>query len=195
VEVLAGENVTAVWPDGVATASGKKIPAELTVWSAGIQAPAFLENLDGLESNKLNQLVVHQTLQTTRDEAIFALGDCACCPWPGHRQCVPARAQAAHQQATHLVHNIERRLRGKSLKPYVYRDFGSLVSLGEYSTVGNLMGTLLGGSIFVEGLFARLMYVALYRQHLYALHGLAKVLFDTLSRAVIRRTEPRVKLH
>ena len=195
VEVLTGERVTGIDADGVRTGSGKKIGAELTVWAAGIQAPSFLANLDGLETNRVHQLAVRRTLQTTRDDAIYALGDCACCPWPGHEQCVPARAQAAHQQASHLVSNIERMLRGKPLRPYVYRDFGSLVSLGEYSTVGSLMGALVGGSLFVEGLFARLMYVALYRQHLYALHGAAKVVFDTLSDWFTRRTEPRVKLH
>ncbi len=84
---------------------------------------------------------------------------------------------------------------GKPLKAWRYRDFGSLVSLGEYSTVGSLMGALLGGSLFIEGLFARLMYVSLYRMHLYALHGFAKVLFDTLAKLITRRTEPRVKLH
>jgi NADH dehydrogenase len=57
------------------------------------------------------------------------------------------------------------------------------------------MGRLLGGSIFIEGLFARLMYVSLYNLHLYALHGFAKTLFDTLARLITRRTEPRVKLH
>jgi NADH dehydrogenase len=195
VQVLTGERVTAVEHDGVRTASGKKIPAELTVWAAGIKAPSFLADLDGLETNRVQQLVVHQTLQTTRDEAIYALGDCACCPWPGHQGCVPARAQAAHQQASHLAASIRRKLAGKPLKPYVYRDFGSLVSLGEYSTVGSLMGALVGGSLFVEGLFARLMYIALYRQHLYALHGAAKVVFETLSKWFTRRTEPRVKLH
>ena len=194
VEVLTGEPVTAVEADGVRTASGRKIGAELTVWAAGIQAPAFLSDLD-LETNRVHQLVVKRTLQTTRDDAIFALGDCACCPWPGHPQCVPARAQAAHQQAAHLARNLGRMLRGKALEPYTYRDFGSLVSLGEYSTVGSLMGALVGGSLFVEGTFARLMYVALYRQHLYALHGAAKVVFDTLSGWFTRRTEPRVKLH
>jgi NADH dehydrogenase len=108
---------------------------------------------------------------------------------------VPARAQAAHQQASHLIGTVQRRLEGKPLKPFVYRDFGSLVSLGEYSTVGSLMGKLMGGSLFVEGFFARLMYIALYRMHLYALHGPAKVFFDTVGRLFTRRTEPRVKLH
>jgi NADH dehydrogenase len=194
VEVHAGEPVTEVRADSVVTASGRVIPVELTVWAAGIKSPDFLKDLDGLESNRLNQLVVHQTLQSTRDPDVFAIGDCACCPWPGHA-CVPARAQAAHQQASHLVRNFKRRLAGKNLQPYVYRDFGSLISLGEYSTVGSLMGKLMGGSIFVEGLFARLMYISLYRMHLYALHGAAKVTFDLLGRLFARRTEPRVKLH
>jgi NADH dehydrogenase len=195
VQVLNGERVTAIAADGVTTASGKKITAELTVWAAGIKAPDFLAGLDGLETNRSNQLVVRQTLETTRDPDVFAFGDCAACPWPGHDRPVPPRAQAAHQQAAHLVKNLARRLSGRPLRPYVYRDFGSLVSFGEYSTVGNLMGKLLGGSIFVEGLFARFMYVSLYRMHLYALHGLAKVILDTLARLITRRTEPRVKLH
>ena len=195
VEILTGERVTEVTPEGVVTASGKRIAAELTVWAAGVKAPDFLKDLGGLETNRLNQLVVKQTLETTRDSAIFGLGDCACCPWPGHAGCVPPRAQAAHQQASHLARMLPRRLAGRPLKPFVYRDFGSLVSLGEYSTVGTLMGALVGGSIFIEGLFARFMYVSLYRLHLYALHGLAKVLLDTAARMITRRTEPRIKLH
>ena len=195
VEILTSERVTEVTAEGVITASGKKVPAELTVWAAGVKAPDFLKDIGGLETNRLNQLVVKQTLDTTRDPDIFGLGDCACCPWPGHAGCVPPRAQAAHQQASHLARMLPRRLAGRPLKPYVYRDFGSLVSLGEYSTVGTLMGALVGGSIFIEGLFARFMYVTLYRMHLYALHGAAKVLLDTLAQLITRRTEPRVKLH
>lgn len=194
IQVLTGARVTAVEADHVLIADGRRIPAELTVWAAGIKAPDFLKNL-GLETNKLNQLVVTPELQTTRDEHIFALGDCAACAWPGREHNVPPRAQAAHQQATLLASNLSRRLAGKPAKPFIYRDFGSLVSLGNYSTVGTLMGALIGGSLFVEGLFARFMYVSLYRMHLYALHGFAKVFFDTLARLITRRTEPRVKLH
>jgi NADH:ubiquinone reductase (H+-translocating) len=195
VRVLTGERVTAVAADSVTTASGKSIPAELTVWAAGIKAPDFLKDIGGLETNRINQLVVHDTLQTTRDSDIFALGDCAACPWPGNERGVPPTAQAAHQQASHLARMLVRRLDGRPLRSWRYRDFGSLVSLGEYSTVGSLMGALFGGTMFVEGMFARFMYVSLYRMHLYALHGFAKTLFDTLARMITRRTEPRVKLH
>ena len=132
----------------------------------------------------------------TREEHVFALGDCAAAPWLGHEgRTVPPRAQAAHQQASHLVRQLQRRLRGQPLQPWRYRDFGSLVSLGEYSTVGHLMGGLVGGNLWVEGLFARTMYLSLYKMHELALHGLWKTALGSTSRLLTRRTEPRVKLH
>jgi NADH dehydrogenase len=87
------------------------------------------------------------TLQTTRDPNIFAIGDCAACPWVGRvGKTVPPRAQAAHQEASY-------RLAGRTdEQPWRYRDFGSLVSLGDYSTIGKLMG-----GVWVEGLIARCM--------------------------------------
>jgi NADH dehydrogenase len=181
--------------DAVHTASGRFIPAKHTVWAASIKAPEVLADLDGLEVNRLNQLMVTTTLMTTRDPDVFAIGDCACCPWIGKQGCVPPRAQSAHQQATTLAKTLKRRLAGLPPVDYRYRDFGSLVSLGEYSTVGSLMGALVGGSLWVEGLFARFMYRSLYTMHLYALHGFVKTMFDTLARLITRRTEPRVKLH
>jgi NADH dehydrogenase len=195
VQVHTGAPVTEVTANGVTLAGGRLIPAELVVWAAGIKAPDLLKDIAGLETNKLNQLVVRPTLQTTRDDAIFAMGDCAACPWPGHKGNVPPRAQAAHQQASHLAKQIPRRIAGLPLKEWCYRDFGSLVSLGEYSTVGNLMGKLVGGNLFIEGWFAGLMYKSLYKMHQLALHGPTKVALDTVARVITRRTEPVVKLH
>ena len=196
VRVHTSAKVAEVGTAGVKLADGTVLPAELVVWAAGVKAPEFLRDLDGLETNRVNQLVVRSTLQTTRDENIFVLGDCAACPWQDRPETsVPPRAQAAHQQATHLFKQINRRLAGQPLEPWRYRDFGSLVSLGEYSTVGNLMGSLIGGNLWIEGLFARLMYRSLYKLHEYALHGPTKVTLDTLARLITRRTEPHVKLH
>jgi NADH dehydrogenase len=154
-----------------------------------------LRRLDGLETNRINQLVVEPTLQTTRDPDIFAIGDCADCPRPGTSAPVPPRAQAAHQEASHLVRQIERRLHSKPLQPYTYRDFGSLVSLGKWSTVGNLMGFLSGRSIFVEGLFARTMYRSLRLMHEQALGGTWRAALSFISRALAHRINPPVKLH
>jgi NADH:quinone reductase (non-electrogenic) len=195
VQVHTGARVMEVTANGVSLESGVSIPAELVVWAAGIKAPDLLKDIAGLETNPNNQLVVKQTLQTTRDDAIFAFGDCAACPWPGHDGRVPPRAQAAHQQASHLAKQLPRRIAGMPLRDWHYRDFGSLVSLGEYSTVGNLMGKLVGGNLFIEGLFAGLMYKSLYKMHQLALHGPTKVVLDTIARIISRRTEPVVKLH
>ena len=195
VIVLTNARVAEVAANGVKLADGRQIPAELIVWAAGVKAPAFLQDLAGLESNRINQLVVRDTLQTTRDDSVFAFGDCAACPWPEKKSTVPPRAQAAHQQASHLASQLRRRLRGEPLKAYRYRDFGSLVSLGEYSTVGNMMGALVGGSLLIEGYFARMMYVSLYKMHELALHGFVKVALETMARMITRRTEPHVKLH
>jgi len=194
VEVHTDAKVAEVHAGGVRLADGRVLPAELVVWAAGVKAPDFLKDIAGLETNRINQLVVRPTLLCTRDENIFAMGDCAACAWPqanqGQGGFVPPRAQAAHQQASHIAGQIRRRLAGKPLREYRYRDFGSLVSLGEFSTVGNMMGGLM-----VEGLFARLMYLSLYKMHELALHGFPKVALDTLARLIVRRTEPHVKLH
>jgi NADH:ubiquinone reductase (H+-translocating) len=194
VDVLVGAKVSEVGSDHVSLTDGRTIPAELIVWAAGVKAPDFLKDIAGLETNRINQLVVRPTLQTTRDDGIFAIGDCSACSW-GERGNVPPRAQAAHQQASHLYSQIPRYLRGEPLRDYKYRDFGSLVSLGEFSTVGSMMGALVGGSLVFEGMFARMMYLSLYKMHEHALHGSVKVALDTLARLITRRTEPHVKLH
>ena len=195
VEVRASARVTEVSANGVKLADGSFIDSELVVWAAGVKAPEVLSGLDGLETNRINQLVVEPTLQTTRDPDVFAIGDCAACPRPGTSVPVPPRAQAAHQEASHLVRQIQRQLRGKPLQPYTYRDFGSLVSLGKWSTVGNLMGFLSGRSFFVEGLFARTMYRSLRLMQEQALGGTRRAVLSFISRALAHRIDPPVKLH
>ncbi|MDR3531778.1 MAG: NAD(P)/FAD-dependent oxidoreductase [Rhodopila sp.] len=195
VEVRTGARVAEVRADGVVLSSGEFIPSELVVWSAGVKAPEFLKDLDGLETNRINQLVVLPTLQTTRDPDVFAIGDCASCPREGSSMPVPPRAQAAHQMASHMVRQINLRLAGRPLEPYRYRDFGSLVSLGKYSTIGSLMGFIVGKSMFIEGMFARLMYRSLYKMHEAALHGGSSVLWRTLGATMSQRPNPTVKLH
>jgi NADH dehydrogenase len=194
IELHTGAKVTEVTADGLQLADGSFIASELVVWAAGVKAPEVLRYLDGLEVNRINQVVVEPTLQTTCDPDIFAIGDCAACPRPGEPTPVPPRAQAAHQEAAHMVRQIERRLRGEPLLPYTYRDFGSLVSLGQHSTVGTLMG-LFGRGFFIEGLFAGLMYRSLRTVHERALHGTRRALLGLLAHALSPRTGPPVKLH
>lgn len=194
VEVHVNERVTVVRENGLETASGQFLQGEFCVWAAGIRCDPVLSNLDGLEVNLLHQLVVKETLQTTQDERVFAIGDCAAAPWREGRN-APPRAQSAHQMANTVAVSIQRRIHGQPAKRFAYRDFGSLVSLGNYQSVGTLMGFVTRGSVRVEGLIAKMFYISLYKLHLWALHGFWRMALDTLARMIRTQTDPRVKLH
>ena len=194
VRVLSDVRVVEARPRAIVTGSGERIEADLMVWAAGVKAPQFLATL-GLETNCNGQLVVGPTLQTTRDERIFALGDCCSFTPPGAERPVPPRAQAAHQMAACVFVNLTRLMDGRPLEAFVYSDHGSLVSLSRFSTVGSLMGSLVGGRMAIEGRLARLVYTSLYRMHLVAIHGWLKGLGLMLVGRVNRIIRPRLKLH
>lgn len=194
VRVVTGEQVVEATSEGIITKSGEFIQADLKVWAAGVKGPDVLTTL-GLETMPNNQLVVRPTLQTTRDDRIFAIGDCAWFVPKGETKAVPPRAQAAHQMAAVAFHNICNLITQKPLKDFVYHDHGSLVSLSRFSTVGSLMGNLIGGRMAIEGRLARLVYVSLYRMHLIAIHGWLKGLSLILVGHVNQIIRPKLKLH
>lgn len=195
IEVRTGERVLAMDASGVTTAQGRH-RADLVVWAAGIRAPAVLAGLGGLETNRSHQLLVGPTLQATRDPAVFALGDCAAAPWVGvPGAMLPPRAQVARQQAVFLARALPGFIAGRPLPEFRFHDFGSLVSLGQISAVGTLMGRVIGGSLLVRGLVARALYASLYKLHQVSIYGPLRVVFATLGRALRGRVEPRVKLH
>ncbi|CAH7203646.1 NADH:quinone oxidoreductase II [Vibrio chagasii] len=194
VNVRTNTMVTQADADGLTTKDGDKIPAQIMVWAAGIKAPDFMKDIGGLETNRINQLVVKNTLQTTLDDNIFAIGDLAQCT-QADGSFVPPRAQAAHQMASCAFSNIIAKLNGRDLKDYIYKDKGSLVSLSRFSTVGSLMGNLTKGSMMVEGRIARVVYISLYRMHQMALHGIIKTSLMMLVGRINRVLRPNLKLH
>ena len=197
IEVRTGVRIAAVRADGLSDSEGRDYPADLCVWAAGIEAPAFLSDL-GLRTNARHQIVVDAALRTS-DPAVFALGDCVELAWGDAGRFVPARAQAAHQQADFLLHELSARIRGADLprdeRAYRYKDYGSLVSLGHNRVVGNLMGVLTGKGLFIEGLFARFMYMSLHLMHHFALLGAVRTAMLAIGRLLLKRGAPRVKLH
>jgi NADH:ubiquinone reductase (H+-translocating) len=194
VEVMENTQVIEARPRTLLTKAGDTLEADLIVWAAGVKGAEFLSEL-GLETNPRNQIIVTDTLQTTVDPNIFALGDCASYTPPGEQRPVPPRAQAAHQMASMVFDNIVRMQKGRPLKHFVYHDNGSLVSLSRFSTVGSLMGNLIGGSMAIEGRLARFIYTSLYRMHLIGIHGWVKATFLMLIGRVNRIVRPRLKLH
>lgn len=205
IRVLSGEVVGAITEDSIQTKSGRTIPSHIKVWAAGIKIPKIEFDNDHLEFNRINQLVVKDTLQTTNDDSIFAMGDCAACEWVisgEENRLVPPRAQSAHQQASHLAKVLPKIIKAASidpnsrqeLPPFTYRDYGSLVSLGNHATVGNLMGNVIK-SVRIEGAMARLVYLSLYKMHQISLFGFFRTGLLTASNMFRRSVHPAIKLH
>jgi len=194
VRVETGRRVTEVAADSVRTDDGRSFESDLCLWAAGIHGPRLLEGL-GLPLNRIGQVQVDDHLRTP-DSRILAMGDCAAAPWTNGRP-VPARAQAAHQQAAYLARMLDARLRHRPepQAPYVYRDHGSLVSLGQGEGVGSLMGKLAGRGLFISGVLARTMYMGLHLMHYRQILGAGRTVSLALARLLMKRTRPRVKLH
>lgn len=193
VDVRVATKVTAATEEGLLLGD-ELLPAELMVWAAGIKAPDFLKDLAGLENNRLNQLMVLPTLQTSRDSQIYVIGDAAGCPLPDNKW-VPPRAQSAHQMASHVAKNLLAALNGQPQTPYIYKDHGSLISLSRFGTVGSLMGNLVGGAMMIEGRIARMAYISLYRMHQVALHGWWRTVMISVIGRINKIIRPRLKLH
>ena len=207
VRVRVGTTVSAVEDAAVVTRDGERIRADISVWAAGVRAPEWLSRC-GFPTDRLGRIEVEDQTQGMRyDESqlvpvpalglraeVYPLGDC-CLSVDADGTEVPPRAQAAHQMASIAARNLVAGFRERTLKPFVYQDFGSLVSLSKFSTVGNLMGNLMRGTVFIEGWMARMAYLSLYRMHQRAVHGTFTTLLIMIGDRIYRATRAEIKLH
>ncbi|AFP85570.1 NADH dehydrogenase, FAD-containing subunit [secondary endosymbiont of Heteropsylla cubana] len=192
IKILINTTVMNVTSNGLYTKNGEYIQSDLMVWSAGIKVSNCMKNIAGLETNSINQCLVSSTLQTTRDSAIFAIGDCASCTLPTGRT-VPPRAQAAHQMATCTYKNILSLLYKKPLKSYKYYDHGSIISLSRFGTIGSLSINRKLNPLIIKGYIAYFIYIFISRMHQIALHGYIKTAIIVLVDKINRIVRPRIK--
>lgn len=193
VEVRTGTRVERVEADAVVTSDGQRIAADLSVWAAGVRAPDWLSGC-GFPTDRLGRIEVNADLSVKGLEDVYAIGDCCACFAEDGTE-IPPRAQAAHQMASVVARNLHGERRGEAPRAFVYRDFGSLVSLSRFSTIGNLMGNLVRGTVFIEGWIARMVYLSLYRMHQAAIHGYFSTLLIILGDRIYKATRAEVKLH
>lgn len=195
VTVLTDKQVSCVEKDRILVRSGDIIPADMTVWAAGVKACESVKLMADFDLDRLNRIIVRKTLQTSIDDHIYALGDCASFIPEGADRPLHPRAQAAQQMAKIIFKNLAHEIEGKPLVSFKYNDRGSLVNLGRRSTVGSLMGNLIGGNMPIQGRLARFAYLSLYRMHLIAIHGWIKALALMAIGRVNQIIRPKLKLH
>lgn len=167
------------------------IQADIMLWTAGVKAPDFLKDIAGLETNRVNQLVVKSTLQTSRDDAIFAIGDCSCCTKPGGGF-TPATAQAAHQMASICYKNILAFVNNTPLKNFNYNNKGTIISLAH--TAQGVITTIGKSQMGVKGWLASLIYKMLYRLHQVSLFGTFKTLRLIRANKVYRSVRTKINI-
>ena len=194
IKVSTNTRITEANNTGFITAEGDLIQADITVWTAGVKAPDFLKKMTCFELNHIGQIVVKPTLQSSRDDSVYVIGDC-CAFKQADGSWVPPRAQSAHQMASTCGKNIIAEINGKPLREFIYTDYGSLINFSSYTTVGNLMGSLAKGSLFIEGHVAKFVYISLYRMHQVAIHGWLGGIVVYLAHKVGNTVKPKMKLH
>ena len=193
VEIRTNTRITKVVSEGFIDADNNLIPADLMVWAAGVKVQSWVVDT-GLEVNSINQVECMPSLKSKTDDSVYVIGDCSSITMSDGTR-VPPRAQSAHQMASAVAKNIQRELKGIALLDFKYTDYGSLVNLSRFSTVGSLMGNLMKGSMFVEGRIARVMYLSLYRMHQLAIHGWWKGPFIIALSRISKIIRPKIKLH
>jgi NADH dehydrogenase len=193
VTIHTNTRITQANESGFIDANEAPIEADLMVWAAGVKVQSWLKDT-GLELNRINQIKCQPSLKSISDDSIYVIGDCCDITMVDGKK-VPPRAQAAHQMASTAAKNIIRELKGKPTVDFKYTDYGSLVNLSRYSTVGSLMGNLVKGSMFIEGKIARFMYLSLYRMHQLSIHGYIKGPFIIALGRISKLIRPKIKLH
>lgn len=186
IKVRTKTMITHADEQGLHPKEGGCIEADIMVWAAGVKAPDFLNNIAGLESNRNNQLVVKSTLQTTRDEAIFVIGDCSSYQ-QANGSFVSPTAQAAHQMVSVCAYNIEKFLHDLPMKNFKFNDKGMMIALhhtaqGVISMVGNR-------KLPVKGCIAVSVHKLVYRMHLFSLLGLFNTLRFVRATQFMKRTK------
>lgn len=192
VRLITATEVTRVRPDGLDTADGA-FRTDLTIWAAGTKAPEHNRDL-GLKTGTLNQFVVDAQLRTSAP-GVWAIGDCAQAPGPGERP-LPARAQVAAQQARWLADAWTREDAGRPPPPpFVHRERGALLSLGEGEGAGALRPTPGSGRLVVAGVLARWLHGSLRLNHHREVLGLRRALLLALARRLRGEARGRAAVH
>ncbi|WMC20275.1 MAG: FAD-dependent oxidoreductase [Enterobacteriaceae bacterium PSpyr] len=187
--IIKNTIVTNIYKYGLKTNKNIFINANLIIWTAGIKISNFIKNIKGLKINKINQLLIKPTLQTTLDKNIFAIGDCASLKI-GDNQFVPSRAQSAHQMANLCFKNILYLLNNKKLKLYKYNDYGTIISLSKFYTIGYLIIKIINKNIIIKGKIAYFIYILLHKLHHIKIQGYIKTLLIT----IINIIKPKIKI-
>lgn len=143
VDVRLDATIEEVRDSAVLLKSGEEIPADVTIWAAGIAAPASVAGW-GLPQGRGGRIKVSGDLRVEGSEEIFATGDIAF----REKDSFPQLAQPAIQSGRHAARQIGLLASGQSTKPFVYKDKGTMATIGRRAAIVELpIGLRLTGTL------------------------------------------------
>ena len=190
VEIKLNVTVQDYVDGNVILKNGEKIESKTVIWTAGVTGSAF----DGIPAEcygKSKRLLVNEFNKVNGVESIYAIGD-ACLQTTDHNfpNGHPQLAQVAIQQGTLLGKNLKRLESGKELKPFSYRDKGSMAIIGRNKAVVDLSKNLFfGGFIaWLLWIFVHLFSLISYRNKVKTFYNWAGAYFtkDQSLRMIVR---------
>jgi NADH dehydrogenase len=158
VEVHLDTKIKEITDDRVILENGDEMPSDVTVWAAGVSAPAEVGGW-GLPQGRGGRIEVGPDLRVTGQDRIFATGDIALI----EGQPLPQLAQPAIQTGKHAGRQIARLMKGQPTEPFHYFDKGIMATIGRRSAVVQL-----AHGLRIHGTLAWLSWLAL---HVYYLLG------------------------
>ena len=155
IEVKTNCLVTAVDPEGVTWRVGdagdvERLAAQTVLWAAGVAASPLARSL-GVPLDRAGRVIV---LAVPGHPAIFVAGDV--CSLQQDGKVLPGVAQVAKQEGGHAARNVLRAIRGEPLRPFRYRDYGSMATVGRGSAVADI------GAVKASGLLAWFIWLFIH---------------------------------
>lgn len=196
VNVWTGTMVADYDGEVVQTKDGRTIPSHTVIWAAGVTGNVP-EGISKEVRVRGNRIKVDEFNRMEGLQNIFAIGDIAYMEtedWPkGH----PQLANVAINQGKHLVKNFTRVAEGKELQPFVYKNPGTMATIGKRKAVVDLpFMSFQGLFAWLFWMFLHLMLILSVRNKLFIFINWAISYFtnDTTLRLILLPTRKQMEL-
>jgi NADH:ubiquinone reductase (H+-translocating) len=182
VTVHTGRPITQVSPNGVSM-DGQEIAARTVLWAAGVEASPLGRHL-GVDVDRSGRVRVSPDLSIEGHPEVFVAGDLAHVSTGSGT--VPGLAPAAKQMGAHVARSVQARLRGAPTKPFHYRSYGQLATIGRRAAVVQL------GPVHLTGIIAWLFWLTAHIFFLIGFRNRLVVLIDWASAYLTYRRGARI---